>query len=172
MIEQSARVLLIDQDWVVVATEPQSSCSSCDARGGCGTSLVARLFPQRPEQQLRLSLQGIDPRPRPGDRVIVGIDEGYLHRSTLLLYAVPLVGLVGGAVAGSLIASLSASPLAAEPMSILFCLLGLSLGLAYTRKRSLETARDPGQVVRLLRVVDQPARVAIDASAIGGARGD
>lgn len=170
MIEQSARVLRLDGDWVVVATEPQSGCSSCDVKSGCGTSLIARLFPQRPQQQLRLPLRGIDPLPRPGDRVLLGIDQRYLHRSTLLLYTVPLMGLLGGAIVGSLVGGMPNSPLASEPMSILLCLLGLSLGLAYTRKRAAVSARQPGQVVRLLRVTPAESPIAIEVSALSARR--
>lgn len=159
MIEQYARVLEVRGDSLLVATERQSGCNSCDVKGSCGTSLIGRLFPQRPQQQLSLPIGDLSSLPGPGDRVIIGIDEGYLHSSTLLLYAVPLGGLLGGAILGSWLGGQPGSPLSSEPMSILFCLLGLSLALVYTRGRASARTRAIDGAVRLLRV--EPRSVAV-----------
>ena len=148
MIEQSARVLDTDGDSILLATERQSGCHSCDVKGGCGTSLIGSLFPNRPQQQLRLPLGDLSPPPSPGDRVTIGIDEGYLQSSTLLLYAVPLLGLMGGAVFGSLLGNAQTE----EPMSILFGLLGLSLGLIYNRYGAAQRSGKMAQYVKVLRV--------------------
>ncbi len=161
MIEQYAQVLAVEHDSVLIVTQRQSGCQSCDVKGGCGTSLIGRLFPQRPQQQLRLPLGDLSSPPTPGDRVIIGIDETHLHSSTLSLYVIPLIGLLGGAVAGSLLGEMPGSPLPGEPMSILLCLLGLILGLAYARSRSAEWVRKPGHVIKLLRVESPPFSVPV-----------
>jgi len=151
VIEQYARVVEADQHSVRVVTERQPSCQACDVKGGCGTSLIGKLFPQRPQQRLDLSTENFPSRLRPGDRVLIGLDEQHLHRASLLLYVTPLAGLVGGAVAGAGLGGLWGQN-TQEPMSIIAGLLGLSLGLLYVRKQSAVRYRDLGQAVRLLRV--------------------
>jgi sigma-E factor negative regulatory protein RseC len=152
MIEQAARVIQVDGDSVLVATERQSGCQSCDVKGGCGTSLIGQLFPDRPQQHLRLPLGDLKPPPKAGERVIIGIDESYLQISTLLLYAVPLLGLLAGALLGAHLGKQPGSPLGAEPMSILLCLLGLSLGLMITRRTAGNRSGRMARAVKILRV--------------------
>jgi len=147
MIEQTARVVEIDSNWIVVATESQSGCNSCNVKSGCGTSLLGQLFPNRPAQQLRLATADLDTAPRVGDRVVIGIDEAFLQQSTLLLYLVPLLGLLLGAIAGV--------PIGGEPMSILLGLLGLSVGLLMTRQSADRRSKRLANAVKVLRV--QPA---------------
>jgi sigma-E factor negative regulatory protein RseC len=159
MIEQTARVISVEGDWVSVATERQSGCQSCDVKSGCGTSLIGQLFPQRPQQQLRLPLGQLSSAPRAGDRVIIGIDEAYLQSSTLLLYAVPLLGLLLGAVAGAYLGGRPGSPLGGEPMSIMLGLLGLSLALFVTRQTAGRRTGHLPRAVKILRV--EPAGVMV-----------
>jgi sigma-E factor negative regulatory protein RseC len=159
MIEQTARVIRVEDDMVAVATERQSGCQSCDVKSGCGTSLIGQLFPDRPQQELRLPLGQLQARPRAGDRVVIGIDEAYLQRSTLLLYAVPLLGLLLGAVVGAYLGGRQASPMDGEPMSILLGLLGLSLGLYVTRQSAGRRTGQLTRAVRILRV--EPAGIVV-----------
>ena len=163
MIEQYARVVEVHGAKVRVVTERQPGCQSCDVRGGCGTSLIGRLFPQRPEQLLDLSAARLTSLPRPGDRVLIGIDEQYLQQTGLLLYATPLAGLLLGAVGGAMLGA-AIGVQAQEPMSILFGLMGVSLGLLYVKRRSAAHKHAPEGPVRLLRV--EPAAVAVTLPAL------
>jgi len=166
MIEQAARVIGVDGNSLLVSTERQSGCQSCDVKSGCGTSLLGKLFPNRPQQQLRLPLDDL-PAPPTGTRVVIGIDEAYLQRSTLMLYAVPLLGLLLGAVLGAYLGARPGSPLGTEPMSILLCLLGLSLGLLIPRLATGKDKERLSQAVKILRV--EPAGIAVEIT--GGADG-
>jgi sigma-E factor negative regulatory protein RseC len=163
LIEQYARVVAVQGRSVRVLTERQTGCQSCDVKGGCGTSLIGRLFPQRPEQLLELSTEPLATLPRPGDRVLIGIDEQHLQQVGLLLYATPLAGLLLGAVGGATL-GLSIGAQVQEPMSIIFGLLGLSLGLLYVRRRSAARAYTAEGPVRLLRV--EPAAFAVTLPAM------
>lgn len=160
MIEQTARVLEVDGESVLLATEQQAGCQSCDVKGGCGTSVIGRLFPQRPQQHLRLSQANIKPPARPGDQVVIGIDEGHLQKSTLFLYAVPLLGLLVGALLGGFLGERFEIGASGEPMSILLGLLGLSIGLIALKYSALGSGLGSGdrlsQAVKILRV-NQPA---------------
>lgn len=139
MIEQEARVTELQGDQALVAISRQSACGSCAAKSGCGTSVVASLFPQRSQQLRVTNTQGAEP----GDRVVIGLPESGLQRASLLLYGVPLLGLLAGAAAGQQWGG-------SELRSILGGLLGVSLGLLYVRWRSARaTALRPIMLRRL-----------------------
>lgn len=125
MIEQEARVLGLQGGDALVEVGRQSACGSCAAKSGCGTSVVASLFPQR-RQQLRVANTQAA---KPGDRVIIGLPEEGLQRASLLLYGAPLLGLLAGAGVGQQWGG-------SELQSILGGLLGAALGLWFVRWRS------------------------------------
>jgi sigma-E factor negative regulatory protein RseC len=160
MIEAEAEVVAVRAGQAEVRTLRQSSCGSCAAKSGCGTSLIAAWFPQR---ELRFLLAN-DIGASPGDRVVVGLEEGRLQRGSLLLYAVPLAGLLGGALAGDgLLQRLRAET---ELGAILGGLLGLFGALWFVRRQARAAAPAGQDDVRLLRVVpNQPGlRVQVPAA--------
>jgi sigma-E factor negative regulatory protein RseC len=159
MIEAEARVVTADREYAEVVTLRQSACGSCAASKGCGTSLIAAWFPQR---ELRFRLRN-DIGVNSGDRVVLGLDEADLQRGSLLLYAVPLAGLLGGAIAGDQL--LPVLGLSAELGAVGGGLLGLIGALRIVRNRSV-AALDGGHAgVRLLR----RQAVVVAGPAIGGA---
>jgi sigma-E factor negative regulatory protein RseC len=145
MIEERARVLAVDGRRASVQVERRSTCGGCQARGGCGTGLIAEWLPRR---QLVFELDnGVEAEP--GDWVIVGLEETRLQRYAVLLYALPLVGLLVGAVAGQSLAS--AWGLSSELASVALGLIGTAAALVYVAGRSRSiTTNDSG--VRLLRL--------------------
>jgi len=152
MIEQQARVVRCDDTSIWLSTIVQSGCSSCQVSGTCGTSIVSQLFPDRPEQLLKLSISNVDERLSPGDQVIVGIDESYLQYASLLLYAVPLFTLFVGAGSGAWLGQSLFSATAGELASIFLGLLGLFAGLNFVRRHSLKREKQLEQHARILRV--------------------
>ena len=144
MIEELAKVIDIDGEFAVVVAERQSACGGCTARAGCGTTWLAALLPRR---RHCLSIRN-DIGAQTGDTVILGLEEKLLQRSSLLLYAVPLIGLLAGAMLGE--GASTAFGISAELGSIVAGLMGLSAALMFVRRR---TTGDGGQQeVRLLRV--------------------
>lgn len=133
-----------------VVTQRQSACGHCAARNGCGTSLLATWFPQR---QLAFRLNN-DIQAAAGDTVIIGLDEAFLQRSSLLLYALPLLGLLVGAVAGEYGFSLLSWP--TELGAILLGLLGLSAALLAVRYFSASSFERGEVGVKLLRISRSP----------------
>lgn len=147
MIEEQARVLAVRTGTATLAIERQSACGSCNASGGCGTALLANWFPKR---QLTLQVDdalGVSA----GDLVVVGLDDGLLQKVALKLYALPLLGLLGGAVIGQLIGGRLGLP--PELASILLGLLGTIVALLYLGKGSSSAGARQNSDVRLLRVV-------------------
>ena len=98
MLEQHARVVESSREGVWVETVEPAACGIC-AGQGCSARQLTELFHQHPrryrvEARLRLSA---------GDRVVVGVPEGSVLRSAFLLYGLPLVLILAGALlAGSL----------------------------------------------------------------------
>lgn len=129
MIEETATIIRVEDDVVWVETRRKSTCGSCAARSGCGISVLDRLFAsQRP--CLRV-LAG--PGYQPGEEVVIGIREQALVRGSLAVYTVPLLGLMLGALVGTLAAGqgLTAS---AELSSILLGVAGFIAGLWWVRR--------------------------------------
>lgn len=164
MIEQPAQVMEIDADRVLVRTEPQSGCHSCSAQGGCGTSLIGRLFPERPRHRIALALQDFPQRPRVGDHVLLGIAENQLQQTGLLLYALPLAGLIGGAVLGSAMHEAGWLALAADPSSMLFGGVGFVLALGLARRAASAREHRMQKAVKVLHLtpVGIPVEIASD----------
>jgi len=152
MIEERARVLRVRGDTAEIVTDRHPACGNCAAKSGCGTSLLAAWFPRR---HLTFELRN-DIGAQPGDSVVVGLDEGLLQRGSLLLYALPLGGLLLGAVLGErLFLGLG---LAAELGAVLAGLLGL-IGALLLVRRTSQHGRRAQQGVRLLRVARHPTGI-------------
>lgn len=146
MIEEQARVIGVSGDVAEVATVRHSACGGCAAKQGCGTSLLAAWFPQR---ELTFRLQNpVDARV--GDTVVIGLNEGALQRSSLLVYGLPLMGLLIGAIAGDQFFIALAWP--SELGGIIGSLFGLTAALGFVRHGSERRARYGGNAVRLLRI--------------------
>lgn len=159
MIEERARVIGVEGGIAEVVAEQTEACTACSAKGGCGTSLLAGWFPKR-RLVFRLSN---DIGASAGDTVIIGLEEGYLQRGSALLYAVPLVGLLLGAVIGEQFSMRMGH--SSELAAVLMGLLGLIGALWLVRR--LTTAANGGadRGVRLLRVSGSP--MAIPSVAVG-----
>lgn len=127
MIEESGRVIAIDDACAWVVTQRKTACQSCSAKNSCGTGIIARTFGER---TLRFKVENVV-NAGVGDSVILGIDDRILVRSSLLLYAMPLLAmLVSGYLGQSLATALSIS---GEWMTILFAVAGLALSFVILR---------------------------------------
>ncbi|CAI8885334.1 MULTISPECIES: SoxR reducing system RseC family protein [Methylococcus] len=122
MIEEEAIVTQVEEHAIWVEKFRKSACGSC--AGGCSTSLVARLLGGKP---LRLRV-ATEARVAPGDRVIIGVEEGALLAGSFRMYLFPLFSLIGGALLGKLLAAQGLSA-TAEAGSIAGGLVGLGLTL-------------------------------------------
>lgn len=131
MLEEEGIILSVDGSVAEVVAETKSTCGSCAVKSGCGTSLLASLFPQR-----KRSFRADNPvSARTGDRVIIGLDESALQIASLLVYLAPLLGLIGGAIVGTWLAP-QLAPDMVELFSIISGVAGFSLVLLLVRKIS------------------------------------
>lgn len=134
MIEESAHVLEAGAGYALVEIHRASACSSCQSQTSCASAALAKVWGKkslRTRVTSTLTLQ-------PGDNVVVGLADGVLVRGALLVYLLPIVLLI----AGALLAQLSVAA-AGEELVIVCAALGLGLGLLMARIISQRLRNDP-----------------------------
>jgi len=130
MIEEQAAVVAVEGPWAWVRTERGSSCGGCAARSGCGSGALARLLPsQRRPIRVANTL-----RARPGEQVVVAIEETALLRTSLLVYLLPLLALFAGGLSAELLVA-AAGGAATDASVMAGGLIGLAVGLLFVRWR-------------------------------------
>jgi sigma-E factor negative regulatory protein RseC len=96
MIEEQVVVTSMTKEGAWVEGIQQSACGSCSAKAGCGQHAMSQLGKR---VTLWLPLEN-DEAFHIGQQVVVGLPEGAILRSTLVLYGIPLIALVIGAIIG------------------------------------------------------------------------
>jgi sigma-E factor negative regulatory protein RseC len=131
MIEEQVIVTSLDVGGVWVEGVQQSACGSCSAKAGCGKHTTSQLGRKvslwLPEDDVKANHLLI------GQQVVVGLPEGAILRSTLVLYGIPLAFLLVGAVIGH--------ALAGELASILLSAFSMMLGFKLARNRAENNKR-------------------------------
>ncbi|MCQ4345887.1 SoxR reducing system RseC family protein [Pseudomonas stutzeri] len=141
MIEESGRVVAVEDGAVWVQTLRRSTCSACSASAGCGQGLMEKLgVGQRRGYVRALS----DLQLAVGDGVVIGIREDLLVRSSLLVYLLPLLGLFAGAMLAEWLAL-------AESFVILAALGGFLAPWWLVRRHSRRSTDDPALQPVVLR---------------------
>lgn len=121
MIETPARVVRLQGDTAWVRVEAPESCGACGGKG-CGSTLYARmLHPREPEYAVDNPISA-----QPGDRVVIGIEDGAVLKAVVSAYLLPLVLLTLGATTGSWFG---------EGAAIVGGLVGLVVGLLRMKRQ-------------------------------------
>ena len=95
MLEASGTVVAVSGRALQVETQPRSSCAHC-ASAGCSTSVLAKLAGTgRNRIWLENTLDA-----RPGEQVVIGIQDELLLRASVLSYLLPLLGMLVVAALG------------------------------------------------------------------------
>lgn len=146
MIEEHARVIAVDNGMVEMLVQRQTACDACSVNKGCGTGVLSKALGVKAMRlRVRSSLAL-----KAGDNVVVGIEDKMLVRSSFLVYTLPLLMLLGGAVFGEFMAV----NLALDNRDVVTAaggLLGLAAGFVWVRRFSLTMATDPRYQPRILR---------------------
>ena len=87
MIKEWATVVSWQNGQALVSCDVKASCSSCASRAGCGSRVLNKLGPQT----THTIVVPCDEPLVPGQKVELGIAEGSLLSSALLVYMSPLV---------------------------------------------------------------------------------
>ncbi len=88
MVEEQGRVVTVEGEYVWVETTRRSSCSSCNARQGCGQHLSEKYKSDAYFSYIKASSRWVL---KEGDQVVVGIPEGSLLKASFLIYLFPLI---------------------------------------------------------------------------------
>ena len=132
MIEETARVVAIEGTQLLLEAEIKTSCQSCSASKGCGTSLLAEHVGRKmtrfyAENSLHAKV---------GDEVIVGLSEQAMLNGSLLVYLFPLLCMMLAAILADALldpAWLIEHGLSADLLTALAALAGLVLALLSVR---------------------------------------
>lgn len=142
MIEEQGRVVAVEPGLAWVETVRASACQSCSANKTCGHAVLDR---NAAGSRARIPVR-VDQPLTPGDDVVVGIPEGVLVKSALLVYLMPLVLMFVTALLGS------RTVFAGGDLSAPFGVLGFVVGLFIIRWYSGQQAKNSAFEPRLLRV--------------------
>lgn len=147
MIEQYGRVERVDGARAWVACRP-ASCRPCDEGRGCGGGILARAFARR---DVRFAVANpLDARP--GERVVLGLDERGLQSASFRLYGLPVLAFLAGTLAGAAIAGGAGQDVAALGGG----LAGMAAALVHARRSG---ARAPEPVLLRRCLAHEPGGV-------------
>jgi len=122
MIEETATVIEVNDQRLLLETLRQSACQSCSVKSGCGTSSLAKVVGNRSSQFAVEKTLDV----KVGDKVIIAIDENALVQGSLLIYFLPLIFmLITGLVAEYLFVN--------ELMTILSVVAGFISAMIFVR---------------------------------------
>jgi sigma-E factor negative regulatory protein RseC len=134
MIEESARVVAIEGSQLVLEAEIRTSCQSCAASKGCGTSVLAEHVGRKMTRfHAENSLNA-----RVGDEVVVGLSEQAMLNGSLLVYLFPLASMILAALLADVLldpAWLAGYGLSADLLTALAALAGLALAVMGVRSK-------------------------------------
>lgn len=149
MIEEMAVVADCDGEYAAVKTEKKSACGSCGARDNCATATIAETLEQEPELLRAFNPIGA----KPGDRVVIGIEEAALTKVSMAFYALPLASMIVCALLGQFISNWAGLNMG-EPLSALGGLLGLVLGFLILQRFVARVSGDKSYEITVLRRAD------------------
>lgn len=93
MLEESGKVMSIDNDALWVETIQQSTCGSCRAKKGCGQQLLSKMGSASVSVRALITVN--DKRIYAvGDQVTIGIPENVVVLSSLFVYCMPLLFMI------------------------------------------------------------------------------
>jgi sigma-E factor negative regulatory protein RseC len=99
MIDAPGTITALDGDYAIVRMD-ETGCGRCHEEGGCGGNNIGKMFCSTP-RTFRVLNPGHSVI---GDHVTIVIAEGVVRRSAALAYGLPLLALIIGALAGSVLA--------------------------------------------------------------------
>lgn len=102
----------------------QSACNACSAKSACGQHSLSKLG-----RKVKLWLE-TDEHLKQGEEIIIGLPEGALAKSAVVLYGLPLLFMLILAIVGE---AAGGGWLAADLSAIIFGVSGLIIGFALAK---------------------------------------
>lgn len=142
MIVETARVVGVQPNGVILEAERLSACRQCQSQSSCGQKSLQQWVDSLQSSNQFVALNPNSLALYPGDQVRVGIEEGSLLRLSALLYALPLLSMLLGVLVSSYL-RLSEGGVVLTALT----LLGIGFGLVRYLSRYFETHRNYQPVV-------------------------
>ena len=120
MIKEQAIVTGLDGNLASIQMQRNSACSHCELNSGCGTGTIGRLLGYRSKPLTIKNNYCL----KPGDKVILGMSDHAFLKANLLIYGLPLIGLIGGGLVAQWIFP------GAELTGLMFATAGFVAGLS------------------------------------------
>lgn len=127
MLEETGLVTKVEDNIAWVNTRSKLACSSCKVESTCGNGILekylsGRIFVSKVQNTISAKV---------GDQVVIAIPQASVTKAALVVYCIPLLGIICGALFGEL-------GYGSEPVAIGASLVGLISGLfviqIYNRK--------------------------------------
>ncbi len=115
----------VSENLAYVSTERQTGCAGCTSQEGCGTASLAKLFAPRSRSPIAV-VNALEAKP--GDEVLLSMEESHLIKHSFMAYGVPLLGLFIGAGLLQFITQLLAMEEAKESLTMVGGLFGVVIG--------------------------------------------
>ena len=157
MIEERAVILSLESEPSAVDStatleiERKIACGLCGKTRGCGNSIWGKLFAH---QSTAFKAQNCI-NAKVGDSVIVSINESALLKSALLLYILPLVTMLIGAILATQIYDTNG-------YAMLGALVGLVLGFVWVKGHTMSNSYFKLQQPVILRLAMQETTVSFN----------
>ena len=132
MLETRAIVVRTDGRSALVQVNQGNGCGECNGKG-CGAGKLSQLFCSKPRQfKVENPIEaGV------GDEVIVSVAEGAVMRGISLVYALPLLLMIAGAVLGEIVTEhLSQRDVYAAAGSLLGLVVGFGLAKWFSTRQN------------------------------------
>ena len=127
MIEETARVIAIENNQLLLEAETRAACNACAAKQGCGTSVLSKWIGRKFTRfQVPNTVNA-----RVGDQVVVGLAEEAMLKGSVFVYLLPLLAMIGSALlADGLISTDAASR---DLLVVVFAVAGFVVMLFISR---------------------------------------
>ena len=153
MMTETAQVVTTDADgYAWVETQRKTACGSCAVQQGCGTGVLAKVLGKRVGRMRVRNTLGA----AVGQRVVIGLEDGLLVRTSFAVYAVPLILLLLGGIAGGVAAD-ALQWSSREGATAIGGVLGLLLGFAWLARYAQAIARDARHQANMIGFADEPS---------------
>ena len=156
-MNELGQIVAVEKQGLWVETRRASTCNSCAAQKACGQGLMTKLMPGK-EHYIWVVADGDKlAASHVGDMVEVSVPDDVVLKASMIVYLVPLFGLIAGVLLGN-----NWQP--GDPGAIAGGIIGLLFGLGLVRLHAKRVKHDCRVQPRMLRLVTQtpdaePARV-------------
>jgi len=127
VIEETARVIAVENGQLLLEAQTRSACNACSAQKGCGTSVLSKWIGRRFTRFQAPNTVNA----RVGDEVVVGLAEDAMLKGSVLVYLLPLLAMIVFALLADSLIPAEFAP--RDLLVLLSAIAGFSLMLLFSR---------------------------------------